>query len=126
MIQLCGKTFDDDFRLYILENGLNLKTNISFTNFKRTYDDGINRYLKKEHFYRVLTNGETIKRNWMLYSETTGMAYCSVCKLFANRETHFTSGFNHWKILIGCMNMKTASHTGLLVYPLLSRLRMHE
>ena len=33
----------------------------------------------------------------MLYSETTEMAYCSVCKLFADRETHFTSGFNDWK-----------------------------
>ena len=30
-------------------------------------------------------------------------------------------------ILIGCMNMKTASHTGMIVYLLLlSRLRMHE
>jgi len=91
------KNIDDDFRLYILENGLNQKTNIGFTNSKRTYDDGINRYLRKEHFYRVLTNGETIKRNWMLYSETTGMAYCSVCKLFADGETHFTTGFNDWK-----------------------------
>ena len=44
------ENIDDDFRLYILENGLNQKTNISFTNSKRTYDDGINRYLKKEHF----------------------------------------------------------------------------
>ena len=25
------------------------------------------------------------------------MAYCSACKLFADRETHFTSGFNDWK-----------------------------
>ena len=57
------ENIDDDFRLYILENGLNQKTNISFTNSKRTYDDGINCYLKKEHFYWVLTNGETIKRN---------------------------------------------------------------
>ena len=42
------KNIDDDFRLYILENGLNEKTNISFTNSKRTYDDGINRYLLKK------------------------------------------------------------------------------
>ena len=41
------KNIDDDFRLYILENGLNQKRNISFINSKRTYDDGINRYLKK-------------------------------------------------------------------------------
>ena len=91
------KNIDDDFCLYILENGLNQKTNISFTNSKKTYNNGINLYLKKEHFYRVLTNGETVKRNWILYSEITGMAYCSVCKLFADRETHFTSRFNDWK-----------------------------
>ena len=47
------KNIYDDFRLYILENGLNQKTNISFTNSKRICDDGINRYLEKEHFYRV-------------------------------------------------------------------------
>ena len=41
------KNIDDDLiRLFILENGLNQKTNISFTNSKRTYDNGINRYLK--------------------------------------------------------------------------------
>ena len=41
------KNIDDDFRVYILENGLNQKTNISFTNSKRMHDDGINRYIKK-------------------------------------------------------------------------------
>ena len=25
------------------------------------------------------------------------MAYCHACKLFADRERHFTSGFNDWK-----------------------------
>ena len=91
MIQLCGNC------LYIVKNGLNQKTNISFTNSKRTYDNGINHYLKKEHFYRVLANGETIKRNWMLYSETTGIAYRFACKLFADCEIHFTSEFNNRK-----------------------------
>ena len=37
---------DDDFLLHILKNGLNQKTNISFTNSKRTYDDDINRYVR--------------------------------------------------------------------------------
>ena len=44
------KNINDDFRLYILENGLNQKANIIFTISKRTYDDGINRYLKKRAF----------------------------------------------------------------------------
>ena len=50
----------------------------------------------------------------MLYSETTGMVYCSICKLFADRETHFTSGFNDWKHINQLHEMKTASHTGML------------
>ena len=33
----------------------------------------------------------------MLYSETTGMAHCFICKLFADSETHFISRFNDWK-----------------------------
>ena len=37
------ENIDDDFRRHILENGLHQKTNISFTNSERTYDDGINR-----------------------------------------------------------------------------------
>ena len=63
----------------------------------------------------------------MLYSETTGMAYFSVCKLFADRETHFTSGFNDWKHINWVHEHETASRTEMLVYRLLlSRLRMHE
>ena len=64
------ENIDVEFRRYILENGLNQKTNISFTNSKRTYDDGINHYLK---------NRDTIKRNWLL---------CLA---------HFISRFNDWK-----------------------------
>ena len=33
----------------------------------------------------------------MLYSETTGMTYCSVCMLLPDRETHFTSEFDNRK-----------------------------
>ena len=88
--QTCG--------LAVAELSVNLRCPaLSFTNSKKTYDDGINRYLKKEHFYSISTNGETIKRNWMLCSKITGMVYCSVCKLFAVCETHFPSGFNDWK-----------------------------
>ena len=90
------ENIDEDFHLHILENGVNQKTNISFTNSKRTYMMALTIIFKKEHFYRVLTNGETIKRNWMLYSETTVMAYCFICKLFADHEAHFTCGFNDW------------------------------
>ena len=50
------ENIDDDFRLHFLENAVNQKTNISFTNSKRTYDGGINRYRKKNISTRVLTN----------------------------------------------------------------------
>ena len=41
------ENIDDDFRLHILENRPNQRINISFTNFKRTYDDNITVILKK-------------------------------------------------------------------------------
>ena len=121
------KNIDDDFRLYILENGLNQKTNIIFTNSKRTSGYGINRYLKEEHFYRVLTNGETIKRSWMLYSETTGMHIVLFVSYLLIVKHILPVDLLTGSIFIGCMNMKTASHTGNLVHLLLlSRLKMHK
>ena len=52
------KNIDDDFRIYILENGLNQKTNIRFTNSKTTYDHGQNDYgaFPKSEFHPYYTS----------------------------------------------------------------------
>ena len=70
------ENIDNDFRLHILETGLHQNTNISFTYYERTYEDGINRYLKKKILQSFNKKGETIKpalifdagsRLWFLY-----------------------------------------------------------
>ncbi|XP_063910511.1 zinc finger MYM-type protein 1-like [Zophobas morio] len=45
------------------------------------------RSFKESYFYRVMANGETVKREWLIYSGTTGSVYCYICKLFAKTKT---------------------------------------
>ena len=63
----------------------------------RVYGDGRTRYLNSSIFFRKLTNGETVKRTWLVYSETSGKVYCSTCKLVSDKENAFTHGFDDWK-----------------------------
>lgn len=72
-------------------------TDISFINSAHLYDDGRTRYLTSSMFFRKLPNDETVKRTWLLYSQTSGRVYCSACKLFSGSVNQFTSGFNDWK-----------------------------
>jgi len=72
-------------------------TDISFINSAHLYDDGRTRYLTSSMFFRKLSNDETVKRKWLLYSQTSGKVYCSACKLFSGSVNQFTSGFNDWK-----------------------------
>jgi hypothetical protein len=56
------------------------------------------RYLSQTAFKRVLRNGETVTREWLLYSPSKGSIYCFVCRLFSHKCTTFGSaGFNDWK-----------------------------
>ncbi|XP_068240148.1 zinc finger MYM-type protein 5-like [Palaemon carinicauda] len=81
--------------------------NIDFRKSARIYDDRNRRCLKSSMFYRKLANSETVKRSWIVYSESSGKVYCSACKLFSTKENAFTQGFND--VL---RNMKTAPLTG--------------
>lgn len=40
------------------------------------------RYFRKEYFSRALGNGEFVKRDWLIFSPSTGYIYCYVCKIF--------------------------------------------
>lgn len=43
-------------------------------------------------------NGETVTRDWLAYSPSTGHVYCVVCKLFSTEKDNFScNGFNDWK-----------------------------
>uniref|UniRef100_A0A3B1JF76 TTF-type domain-containing protein n=1 Tax=Astyanax mexicanus TaxID=7994 RepID=A0A3B1JF76_ASTMX len=44
-----------------------------------------------------LPNGQTVTRQWLLYSPSTGCVYCFACKLFSSKHNTFVHGFSDWK-----------------------------
>lgn len=64
---------------------------------KRHYSDK-ERVVKEHMFFTKLPNGELKKREWLMYSNTTGCLYCVPCKLVHPRnDSSFCKGFNDWK-----------------------------
>lgn len=56
-----------------------------FSKSKRQYSDK-ERVVKEHMFFTKLPNGELKKREWLMYSNTTGCLYCVPCKLFHPRS----------------------------------------
>lgn len=66
----------------------------------RIYAEGkITRYCSQKLFYGTKANGEQYRREWLLYSPSTGSVYCFVCKLFASKGSSLAdkNGFSDWK-----------------------------
>eukprot|EP00794_Sanderia_malayensis_P015939 gene15939-biopygen13560 len=58
------------------------------------------RYFSESLLHRKLPHGEKIKREWLLYSLSTGKVFCFYCKLFesTNHSSMFSNeGFDDWK-----------------------------
>ena len=66
---------------YFAENIPSQNEEFDFLLKGRKYND-VTRYPRKDYFIRRLTNGEIIKRDWLIYSPSTGTVYCYICKLF--------------------------------------------
>ena len=75
----------------------------------RIYAGGkITRYCSQKLFYGTKANGEQYRREWLLYSPSTGSVYCFVCKLFASKGSTSLAdknGFSDWK-----NNIKVDNH----------------
>ena len=48
------------------------------------------------YFSFKLKNGEIRKRDWLIYSPSTGKIFCFFCLLFQGSDDNFRSGFNDW------------------------------
>jgi len=59
----------------------------------------VNRKLTSTCFTRILPNGESVNREWLIYSPSTGVVFCFVCFLFSTETTSpfSTTGFKDWK-----------------------------
>ena len=56
------------------------------------------RYVQRKFFVRWLANEESVTRDWLVYSPSTGNVYCYVCKLFRSGSDSFSlNGVNDWK-----------------------------
>ncbi|KAF0722811.1 zinc finger MYM-type protein 1-like, partial [Aphis craccivora] len=51
----------------------------------------------QNYFIKILLNGEKVKRNYLVYSESTGSVFCAPCKLFGSTSLFSTVGFSDWK-----------------------------
>ena len=63
-------------------------------------DKEVKRSFSESNFYGTKANGESFKREWLLYSPSKGSIYCFVCKLFeSDAKSQFTNveGFSDWK-----------------------------
>lgn len=76
-------------------------TDCDFSKSKCVYSDEIMRYANKSMLFTRMKNGQLQKREWLMYSHSTGCFYCVPCTLFHNEsincDTAFTNGFNDWK-----------------------------
>ncbi|XP_030750165.1 zinc finger MYM-type protein 1-like [Sitophilus oryzae] len=70
----------------------------ALTNFRFPLDKN-GRKFTSFNFNRVLSNGESVKRNWLIYSTSKNVLFCFCCKLFAhsNKTNLSNEGFNNWK-----------------------------
>lgn len=72
-----------------------------FSASHRQYDDGTARYFTRFMMFRKHVNGEQIKREWLMYSPSSGNVYCFPCILLRDadkgNQTQFCDGFADWK-----------------------------
>lgn len=88
-------------------------------NLKKQFTQGNKtffRRLHQKHFFRIKTNGEKEKRNWLIFSETTKSVYCYVCKLFPNpKETQhiLIEGLSDWSRISKVLDIHETSKAHL-------------
>ncbi|XP_029347739.1 uncharacterized protein LOC100568464 isoform X2 [Acyrthosiphon pisum] len=66
---------------------------ISQKGVKKTYY----RYFNLRYLQVTLKNGEKLKRDFLMYSESKGVIFCGPCLLFGNKSVFATTGFSNWQ-----------------------------
>jgi len=59
--------------------------------------DENNRHFSNKWFFRKLTNGEQVRRQWLMYSVSKNKLFCFPCILFCTTNRAFVSGFDDWQ-----------------------------
>lgn len=75
----------------------NQNLNNDFTASSRVQKhDNKTRTCSPNFFYFTTKNGETVNREWLIYSPSTGNIFCFYCILFGNPQDKFSSGYSDW------------------------------
>lgn len=87
---------NDALRDYIALHGFCQNENVNFSGSKRQYNDCL-RFFLPAFFERKLLNGKKTPRQWLIYSESRGSAFCDPCLLYGGESAFSTVGVNDWK-----------------------------
>ena len=93
------KILSDKVRMAIIENGPKQITKFHFPT------DEKGRSFSVAYFSKNLSNGETVNRNWLLYSKSKNSVYCYCCKMFSSDNSPLSdeNGFSDWQHLSQCL-----------------------
>ncbi|XP_054276760.1 52 kDa repressor of the inhibitor of the protein kinase-like [Macrosteles quadrilineatus] len=70
-------------------------------------------------FFKTIRNGETVQRQWLLYSQSKDTLFCFPCLLFKDDKSAFSDvekGFNDWKHLNPTLHNHEISASHLQAY----------
>ncbi|XP_041421538.1 zinc finger MYM-type protein 1-like [Xenopus laevis] len=71
---------------------------------ERRYSGGVKRSFNNEMVERIMPNGETVVRSFIIYSPSEGNIFCFHCRLFSTKTTAFSYyGFSDWKHASDCL-----------------------
>lgn len=94
-LALWPQVISDKLRICLIDHGPVQINNYAYpTNNK-------NRSFSNSYYTKKLSNDETVKRDWLVYSKSNDSVYCFYCKLFNVDVTPFNNktGYNDWQHL---------------------------
>lgn len=124
-------TKNDEQVLQIIHSNVKQDLQVDFSKSERHYyknDVKKNRRLSANLFSGEIQNGERFKRDWLLYSKSTGCVFCIPCLLFQpeNKRTSFCEGFSDWKHSFALAKSHEQSNDHRInVFKLISRKKTH-
>jgi hypothetical protein len=72
-------------------------TNLEDFDFPR---NSSGRRFSTSYYFRVMENGEMVRRTWLVYSTSSDCIYCFCCKIFGSADVPLRHGTNTWEGLV--------------------------